>query len=151
MIIIIILLLWLYNPLLGLGRFFSFLILYTVGRTPGMGDQPAARPLPTHRTTQTHNISTQTSMPWVGFEPTIPVFERAKTVHALDRAATVIGPLLFFFFILYLPIYNLLDRNKVISKCGICLCLEGGNYPAVVHIHFKYLSPLASVSRVFVH
>jgi hypothetical protein len=30
-------------------------------------------------------------MPQVGLEPTIPVFERAKTVHALDRAATVIG------------------------------------------------------------
>jgi hypothetical protein len=30
-------------------------------------------------------------MPRVGFEPTIPVFERAKTVHALDRAAVVIG------------------------------------------------------------
>jgi hypothetical protein len=30
-------------------------------------------------------------MPGVGFEPTIPVFERAKRVHALDRAATVIG------------------------------------------------------------
>jgi hypothetical protein len=28
-------------------------------------------------------------MPRVGFEPTIPVFERAKIVHALDRAATV--------------------------------------------------------------
>jgi hypothetical protein len=27
----------------------------------------------------------------VEFEPTIPVFERAKTVHALDCAATVIG------------------------------------------------------------
>jgi hypothetical protein len=27
----------------------------------------------------------------VGFEPTIPVFEWAKTVHALDRAATIIG------------------------------------------------------------
>jgi hypothetical protein len=27
----------------------------------------------------------------VGFEPTIPAFERAKTVHALDRAATVSG------------------------------------------------------------
>jgi hypothetical protein len=27
----------------------------------------------------------------MGFEPTIPVFERPKTVHALDRAATVIG------------------------------------------------------------
>jgi hypothetical protein len=30
-------------------------------------------------------------MPQVGFELTIPVFERAKTIHALDRAATVIG------------------------------------------------------------
>jgi hypothetical protein len=27
----------------------------------------------------------------VGFEPMVPVFERAKTVHALDRAATAIG------------------------------------------------------------
>jgi hypothetical protein len=27
----------------------------------------------------------------VGFEATIPVFERAKTVHALDIEATVIG------------------------------------------------------------
>jgi hypothetical protein len=30
-------------------------------------------------------------MPRVGFEATIEVFERAKTVHALDIAATVIG------------------------------------------------------------
>jgi hypothetical protein len=30
-------------------------------------------------------------MPRVGFEPTIPAFERTKTVHTLDRAATVIG------------------------------------------------------------
>jgi hypothetical protein len=44
-----VLLLWLYGPLLGLGRFFSFLILYTAGRTPWMGDQPVARPLPTYR------------------------------------------------------------------------------------------------------
>jgi hypothetical protein len=28
----------------------------------------------------------------MGFEPTIPAFERAKTVHALDRAATAIVP-----------------------------------------------------------
>jgi hypothetical protein len=27
----------------------------------------------------------------MGIEPTIPVFEWAKTVHALDRAVTVIG------------------------------------------------------------
>jgi hypothetical protein len=30
-------------------------------------------------------------MPQVGFEPNIPAFERAKTVHALDCATTVIG------------------------------------------------------------
>jgi hypothetical protein len=41
----------LYSRLLGLGRFFSFLILNTVGRTPWTGDQPFARPLPTYRTT----------------------------------------------------------------------------------------------------
>jgi hypothetical protein len=29
-------------------------------------------------------------MPQVGFEPKISVFEREKTVHALDRGATVI-------------------------------------------------------------
>jgi hypothetical protein len=28
-------------------------------------------------------------MPWVEFEPTIPASERAKTVYALDRSATV--------------------------------------------------------------
>jgi hypothetical protein len=57
-----------------------------------MGYQPVAWPLPTHRTTQTQNKLTQTSTPQVGFEPMIPVFERAKTVHALDRAAIAIGP-----------------------------------------------------------
>jgi hypothetical protein len=30
-------------------------------------------------------------MPRVGFEPAIPVFERAKSVHALDHAAPTIG------------------------------------------------------------
>jgi hypothetical protein len=31
-------------------------------------------------------------MPRVEFKPKTPVFERAKTVYILDRAATVIGP-----------------------------------------------------------
>jgi hypothetical protein len=34
---------------------------------------------------------TNTEVPRVVFEPTIPAFERAKTVHPLDGAATVIG------------------------------------------------------------
>jgi hypothetical protein len=37
--------------------------------------------------TYTQNKRTQVSVPRVGFEPTVPVFERTKTVHA----ATMIG------------------------------------------------------------
>jgi hypothetical protein len=48
-----------YSPLLGLDRFFSFFVLYTAGRIPWTGDQSVARPLPTHRTTQTQNKRTQ--------------------------------------------------------------------------------------------
>jgi hypothetical protein len=43
------------QPFVGLGLFFSFLILYTVGSTPWTDDQPVAWQLPTHRTTQTQN------------------------------------------------------------------------------------------------
>jgi hypothetical protein len=77
--------------LFGHWSLFTFLIFYTVGRTPWMEDQPVARPLPKHRMTQTQNKRTQTSMPLMGFEHTIPVFDRAKGVHALDRAATIMG------------------------------------------------------------
>jgi hypothetical protein len=45
--------LWLYCPFVGPGRFFSFLAVYTVGVAPWTGDDPVARPLPTHRSTQT--------------------------------------------------------------------------------------------------
>jgi hypothetical protein len=76
-------------PLLQFPYFF-----YIVGRTPWTSDQPVTRPLPTHRATKTQNKRIQTSIPWVGFESTIPASERAKTVHALDRAATVIGNIL---------------------------------------------------------
>jgi hypothetical protein len=64
------------------GHFFSFPILFAVGRTPWTRDQPVARPLPTHRTAQKQNKRRQTSMPQVGFEPTPAVFDRMKTVHA---------------------------------------------------------------------
>jgi hypothetical protein len=42
-------------------------------------------------------------MPLVGFEPTIPVSERAKTSHALDRAAIVIG---YMYIMRYIFIYK---------------------------------------------
>jgi hypothetical protein len=80
-----------HSSVVGPWPLFSFLIVCTVGRTCWTGDQPVARPLPTHRTTQAQNKRTETSMPRVEFEPKIPVFERAVMVHALDCAATLIG------------------------------------------------------------
>jgi hypothetical protein len=70
-------------------RFVSlqFLNPKKVGRTPWMTDQPIANPLPE----QTHNKHKQRSIPWVGFEPMIPVFDRAKAIHVLNRAVTVVG------------------------------------------------------------
>jgi hypothetical protein len=62
-------------------------------------------------------------MPWVEFEPTISVFERPKTVHALDRAATVI-------FVLNLLQFKKVKRwggvvkyvvSKTMTTSGICL------------------------------
>jgi hypothetical protein len=55
------------------------------------GDQPVARTLPTHRTTQTQNKRTHTPIPRVEFEPMTPVFELAKTLYALDHAANVMS------------------------------------------------------------
>jgi hypothetical protein len=65
----------------GLGRFFTFLILKDT-LDLGSACSKAA--------TYTQD-NTNTDMPLVGFEPTTPVSERARTVHALDRPATVMG------------------------------------------------------------
>jgi hypothetical protein len=81
---------WFYNPC-GPWPLFQFLNLYAVCRISSTGDQLVARPLPTHRTTQTQNKRTQASIAQVGFVSTIPVFEREKIVHALGWAVTVIG------------------------------------------------------------
>jgi hypothetical protein len=78
---------WFYSPLLGPGRLLSFVIVYTVSRTPWTGDQPVASPLTTHGTAQTQTKRTQR------FEPTTPIFEQVKTGHASDCVTTVIGVL----------------------------------------------------------
>jgi hypothetical protein len=71
-------------PFMDLGCLFTFLI-YTQSVGPlGRGISPSqSRYL--HRTAQTQNKRTQTSMRRVGFEPTIPVFERAKAVVSCLR------------------------------------------------------------------
>jgi hypothetical protein len=65
-------------------------LIYTVSRTPWAGiSSPQDRYL--HRITQTQDKRRQIFMPRMGFEPSSPMLERAKTVHASDREANVIG------------------------------------------------------------
>jgi hypothetical protein len=78
---------WLYGSLLVFDHFSVFLNLFTVCSTPWTGDQPASRPLPTHRH-RTQNKHNETFMLPVGLEHTTPVFERVNIVNALDRVAT---------------------------------------------------------------
>jgi hypothetical protein len=57
----------------------------------------------------------------MGIEPTIPAFERAKTVHALDLAATVIGEytLQSFYFSMVATIVNILLINVILTSVSI--------------------------------
>jgi hypothetical protein len=57
------------QPFVGPWPHSEFINLYTVGKTPWRRDQPVARPLPTHRTTQTRYKRTQISMPRGVFSP----------------------------------------------------------------------------------
>jgi serine acetyltransferase len=77
------------QPFVGPGLFFSFVnFLFIQSVAPiGRGISPSQG----RHLHNTQNKRTQTSMPWVGSEPTIPAFEWAKIVHALGRAASVIG------------------------------------------------------------
>jgi hypothetical protein len=56
----------------------------------------------------------------VGFEPTNPAFERAKTVHALDRAATVVGLIAPYFSKL---VYKL--SGEMYLRVCACACIRG--------------------------
>jgi hypothetical protein len=55
----------------------------------------------------------------VGFEPTIPVFERAETFHAFGRAATAIG------YVQLTPIYN--NFNKATYTTDILYTAQSRN------------------------
>jgi hypothetical protein len=67
-------------------------LFYTDGRTLWMSDQPVARPLHTHRTTQTQNKRTQKHpCLFSGIRTHDPSIRATKTVHALDRVVTIIS------------------------------------------------------------
>jgi hypothetical protein len=84
--------LWLYSSLLG--RFFSFLILYTFGRTPWTGDQPVSSPLHcTQDSTNRINAHRHQCFKWDS-NPWSQCLS-GLTFHALDNTATMIGKVAF--------------------------------------------------------
>jgi hypothetical protein len=81
------------QPFVGPWPLLQFRNLFLHRRYDSLDEWSARRKATTctQDNTNTNQTNTQKSIPWVGFEPTIQAFERAKTVHALDHAATVIG------------------------------------------------------------
>jgi hypothetical protein len=137
------------QPFVGLWPLLQFRnLFYTDGRTPWTGDQPVARPLPTQRTTQTQNkrIYKHTCL-----EPMIPVFKRAKTFHALDRAATVIG----FFVIQGNQILNKhfqkVTELKLIIECSCIRCRWNPTADAAdVHLIAQFISLTTDATAAWV-
>jgi hypothetical protein len=78
------------TALVELGRFFSSLIHTQSVRRLGRGITPSQGHY-LHTGQHKQNKRAETSMPRVEFEPTTPVFERAKAVHASEGVATLIG------------------------------------------------------------
>jgi hypothetical protein len=119
-----------------LDRFLSFLILHTVYRSPWTGDQPVARPLPTHRTAHT-----ETPMPQVRFEPTTPVSNLA-----LDCATSVVLKyrLLITGFVLYGQFIFSLKLSSIpcyMSAIAFYECVaRGGRYEPSVYDLFHRIS-----------
>jgi hypothetical protein len=70
----------------------------------------------------------------VGLEPTIPVFEQAKTIHALDRAATVIG----------LVYVILINKIKLKSKLQIYIIFEACKF----NVCYGPFSKIAAPPRI---
>jgi hypothetical protein len=73
-------------------------------------------------------------MPLAGFGPTIPVFKRAKTFHALDRAATVSC---------FLPLNQRSQSEALTSKAFVKLLLAA----AEEWSHNRYAEFMLFVNR----
>ena len=82
-------------------------------------DRPVALPL-----TDNTQHSQQTSMPPAEFELAIPASDRPQTL-ALDRSATGIGILCFYFsfYVCFLVLYILFSILCVLCFCVLCFCV----------------------------
>jgi hypothetical protein len=94
LLLLLLLLLFLYSSLLGFGGFSVFWSYTQSVRSLERGISPLKASAYTQNNTNTEWTYIKIFMPWLGLEPMIPAFERAKTIHALGRAATVVGTMM---------------------------------------------------------
>jgi hypothetical protein len=109
----------LYSRLLCPGLFFSSVIFFT--QTVGLLGRVVSP-------SQGHYLHIgQSYMPWTGFEPIIPAFERAKAVNVLD-----LGVIVIWFFSVYPRKYpaNTLERVTITFLCII--------FKMLTYYSFKY-------------
>jgi hypothetical protein len=89
------------------------------------------------------------------FKPSIPVFEGAETVHALDRAATVIGGVMISDRINFVTLRYFLEhgletriRFSIGAVSSLRHYVETGSMPPPLHRHpLIILTPFSSGSR----
>jgi hypothetical protein len=125
------------QPFVGPWPLFQTLNLFTESvRLLGRGDQPVASSLTVNRVAQTQNKRTQTSMSQVGFEPRVLVFERAKTVNALDRTANVIG---------LNPLQPILLTDYPLQSCASIHHYMRGIPRSFFHSNFQRFRPKSDV------
>jgi hypothetical protein len=124
------LLLRLYSPLLGPGRFLNFLILYTVSLQDSLNRGSARRKaaLPAHRATQTQNKRTQYIHAWSGIRihnPSVRATEDSSCLRprghcylpfSTDTRGKTVTPTLTIELHLVEILLSLTSRNGVLDK-----------------------------------
>jgi hypothetical protein len=112
--------LWLYSPIQTVAASMKLSVslqFLDLGQSVGLLGRVISSSQGLSTCTQTQKMHTQhkheTSMPRVGFEATVPESERAKTVHALDRSATVTDS------VSILPEINLSKTNYVKKQMNV--------------------------------
>jgi hypothetical protein len=87
-------------------------------------------------------------MPLVGFEPTIPVFEMAKTVHALDRAATAIGSFIPYPLQCVIHYYHLTIRRHIFCATDGFVKLINNKTVSLKLLSFFWICPSSTCYEV---
>jgi hypothetical protein len=112
---------------LGLDRFFNFLMQCSVGRDSWPGSRPS-QGLYLHIGQHKQSNRLRTSKPAAGFTPRTPEFEQEKTVDALNRGTTLTVP----YYIMYIG-----KKNSMASACERTIPTE--RLPLVSEVSANFL------------